>query len=480
MADAHGSGPCDRKIVGVQIPLSAYSSFFGAVMDRQFYKTFLNIAWPIVLQNLIGSALNLIDTLMIGGLGEASVAAVGIANRLFFFFMVSVFGIYSACGIFSAQFWGKKDLVNLHRMLGIMASLALPFALAFSIVAFIFPAQYMFLFQRDTTVIGLGVDYMRIIAPSYLLMAVSFLYSYSSRTVHRTKIPMIISLLALSINTILNYILIYGNFGAPQLGVSGAATATLIARTVELMLFFVLIYGSKTNPLKSSLTEMFSYNKALFRDVIKRGTAVFVNETVWALGQAVFFIAYGFLGTSAIAVVQVQEIVVDIFLSIFIGVSSACGVMIGNVLGGSQFALAEQYAKRFIKITFALAGLASVIIIGLAFIIPNFYGSFSAETRHLLTLTIIVGGIFHLPRMYNFVAFVGILRSGGDTLFCMLADLISVWGISIPLAFAFSIIWPRPIYQVIAIVSIGEVIVLIAGHLRIKQKKWLRNVVEKF
>ncbi len=449
-------------------------------MDRQFYKTFLNIAWPIALQNLIGSALNLIDTLMIGGLGEASVAAVGIANRLFFFFMVSVFGIYSGCGIFSAQFWGKKDFVNLHRVLGIMASLALPFALVFAAVAFSLPESYMFLFQRDATVIDLGASYLRIIAPAYILMTLSFLYSFSSRTVHRTKSAMLISLLAIAINTLLNYVLIYGNFGAPQLGVSGAAIATLIARAVELSLFLTLVYGAKDHPLKSSIAEMFSYSRALFSEVVKGSTVVFFNEMIWALGQAVFFMAYGFLGTTAIAVAQIYEVVVDIFISFFVGISSACGVMIGNVLGTSQFDLAEQYAKRFVKITFVIAGLASVIIIGLAFIVPNFYGSFSVETRHLLMLTIIVGGIFHLPRMYNFVAFVGVLRSGGDTLFCMLTDLIGVWGVGIPLAFAFSLVWPRPIYQVIAIVSLGEILVFAAGQWRIRQKKWLNNMVEKF
>ncbi len=449
-------------------------------MDRHFYKTFLNISWPIALQNLMGAALNLIDTLMIGGLGEASVAAVGIANRLFFFFIVSLFGIYSGCGIFGAQFWGKKDLLNLHRVLGIMASLALPFALVFSAVALLFPAQYMFLFQRDAVVIGLGVEYLRIIAPSYLLMAVTFLYSYSSRTVHRTKLPMFISLFAISINTLLNYVLIYGNFGAPEMGVGGAATATLIARAVELALVLILIFGTANHPLKSSLKEMFSYGKSLFKAVVKRGTTVFLNETLWALGQAMFFIAYGFLGMSAIAVAQIQEFVVDLFISFFVGVSSACGVMTGNLLGARKFDLAEQYVKRFIKITLGLALLASLVIVGLAFVIPNFYGSFSAQTRQLLTLTIIVGGLFHLPRMYNFVAFVGVLRSGGDTLFCMLIDFIGIWVVSIPLAFLFCYVWPRPIYEVLAIVSLGEVFVLIAGHIRIGQKKWLRNVVDKF
>ncbi len=449
-------------------------------MDKQFYKTFLNIAWPIALQNLVGAALNLIDTLMIGGLGEASVAAVGIANRLFFFFIVSIFGIYSACGIFAAQFWGKKDLLNLHRMMGIMASIALPFSLIFSAVALIIPEQYIFLFQRDITVIGLGASYLKIIAPSYIFMAFSFLYSFTSRTIHRTKAPMFISLFALSINTILNYSLIYGHFGAPKMGVEGAATATLIARIIELMLYFVLINAVSNHPLKTKLSEMFSFSKGLFKDVIKRGTPVFINEMIWSLGHTVLFIAYGFLGTAAIAVAQIAEIVTDIFISFFVGVSSACGVMIGNVLGVDKFDLAESYAKRFSKITIFLAAIASVVIVGLAFIIPNFYAEFSASTRHLLMLTIIVSGLFHIPRMYNFVVFVGILRSGGDTLFCVLLDMISVLLIGIPLAFIIVLFFPMPIYKVIAIVSLGEIILLIAGYLRVKKKKWLCNVVEKF
>ncbi len=364
--------------------------------------------------------------------------------------------------------------------MGIMASIALPFSLIFSIVAFLFPKQYIFLFQRDITVIGLGAAYLKIIAPSYIFMAFSFLYSFTSRTIHRTKAPMIISVLAISINTILNYTLIYGNFGAPKMGVEGAATATLIARIIELLIFFSLIYSVKAHPLKTSLSEMFSYSKQLFKDVIKRGTPVFINEVIWSLGQAVLFIAYGFLGTAAIAVAQIAEIVTDIFISFFVGVSSACGVMIGNVLGVDKFDLAESYAKRFSKITIALAAIASAIIISLAFIIPNFYANFSADTRHLLMLTIIVSGLFHIPRMYNFVVFVGILRSGGDTLFCVMLDMISVWVIAIPVAFVTVLFFPRPIYQVIAIVSLGEIISLIAGYLRVKKKKWLCNVVEKF
>ncbi len=449
-------------------------------MDKQFYKTFLNIAWPIALQNLVGAALNLIDTLMIGGLGEASVAAVGIANRLFFFFMVSVFGIYSACGIFAAQFWGKKDLLNLHRMMGIMASLALPFSIVFSAVALLFPEHYMFLFQRDAEVIALGGDYLRIIAPSYLATALSFLYFYTSRTIHRTKAPMVISLIALSLNTLLNYTLIYGNFGAPQLGVKGAATATLIARTVELVLFFTLVSLTKDHPLQTGIREMFSYGKALFGSVIERGTAVFFNEMLWALGQATFFIAYGFLGTSAIVVVQVSETINDVFIALFIGVSSACGVMLGNELGRDRFDLAEDYSRRFIKITLVLAGSVSLILMCLAFVVPGIYSNFSTSTRDLLRLTIMVSGLFHLPRMYNFVVFVGVLRSGGDTIFCMLLDMLSVWIIGIPTAFICVLFFDLPIYAVIAAASLGEIVSLVSGHFRMRQKKWLKNVVDTF
>jgi len=196
--------------------------------NQQFYRTMVTIAAPIAIQSLIGTSLNMVDTMMIGSLGAESIAAVGIANRIFFLFILFVFGGFSGMSIFTSQFWGQKDLKNIHRVQGIMLTFGFLVSGLFMVLALLFPRQIMQIFIDDPQVISLGVSYMRIIAWSYPLTAMTFAYSYASRSVHRTKLPMAASMVALSLNTFLNFCLIYGNFGFPKWGVAGAATASAI------------------------------------------------------------------------------------------------------------------------------------------------------------------------------------------------------------------------------------------------------------
>lgn len=447
--------------------------------NRRFYATFLNIAWPIALQHLVTSSLNLIDTLMIGGLGEAAIAAVGVANKLTFFFVVSAFGIYSACGIFAAQYWGKRQIEQVHRVMGVMLTFGTLFALIFVAIATLLPQYYMRLFTDDAQVIALGIDYLKIIAPSYIFTTISFMYAYISRSIHMTRYPMYISVFALSLNTVLNYALIYGHFGAPALGVSGAAIATATARVVELALFILVIYKLVDHPLRARLKALLSYKRDLVVGIIKHGFAVFINESSWALGNTVYFMAFGLLGKSALAVVQIASTVTDVFVSLFIGLSSACGVMLGNALGASEFDTARLYSRKFIRITLVLAAAVLVILLLITWFMPQLYGNFDSQTKHLLSLTLFVMAFAQIPKMYNFTAIVGILRSGGDTLFCMMLDIIGVWVIGIPLAFFAAIYLDVPIYIVVAFAYFEEYAKSIPAFYRVRSGKWINNVVDE-
>lgn len=446
--------------------------------NQQFYRTMMTIAAPIALQSLIGTSLNMVDTMMIGSLGAESIAAVGIANRIFFLFILFVFGGFSGMSIFTSQFWGQKDLKNIHRVQGIMLSFGFLVSGLFMILALVFPRQIMRIFIDDPEVVRLGVSYLRIIAWSYPLTAITFAYSYSSRSVHRTKLPMAASMVALSMNTLLNYTLIYGHFGFPRLGVAGAATATVISRAIEMTILLGIIYLRKGHPLAASRKEMRDYDLPMVKRVIKTAAPVFINEATWALGVTVYYIAYGFLGTEAVAVVQICYVVSDFFQSLFMGIGNAAAVMIGNEIGAGKESNAYQYGAKYLRMSVVLA-----IAIGAALYfsrtwIVQFY-SLDAETMDSLMKALAVVAAFQLPKMFTFVMIVGVLRSGGDTRYCMIVDLIGIWAIGVPLAFISTLVWHLPVHWVLACVFFEEILKSFITIPRFKSKRWVNNVIRE-
>ncbi len=443
----------------------------------KFYKTMIHIGLPIAISHLLTSALNLVDTLMIGGLGETAIAGVGVANRLFFLFSLSMYGIYSGCGIFTAQYWGVRDILNIRRMMGIMLIFGSITGLIFTLGSLLMPQQLLDLFSDDPRAIQLGIKYLRIVGISYIFTAISFMFSFTSRSVHQTTMPMLVSGGALVMNTVLNYLLIYGKYSFPQMGVEGAALATLIARTFEMVAMGLVIYLSKDHPLRASVSELFDFNKAQLMRVIKTGYPVFVNEATWALGNTVYFIAYGYIGTSALTVVTISYTVADLFQALFMGIGSACGVMVGNDIGRGDLDKAFSDAKRFLKLT---VGLSLIIVAGTILsrnLISALYAELTPETTAMLLNTLIVTGIYQLPKMFTFTMIVGILRSGGDTHFCMLLDLATVWLVGVPLGFITAIWLQWPVHLVVGAVFFEEWVKVGITIPRFLSKKWISKVI---
>ena len=331
-------------------------------LDRQFYKTVLTIAIPVVLQNLISIGLNMADTIMIGKLGVDELAAVGTANRLYFVFSSLCFGIYSGASVYVSQYWGVKDIKNIRRTLGIDIILGGGMALLFTAIAIFAAPQVLGLFSSDPRVIELGTEYLHIVAISYFFTSMSFAINFNCRAIHMLKVPTAINTLALVINLVFNYLLIFGKFGFPKLGVKGAALATLLARLVEFILMYLCVYLQKGHPLAAKIRELFSFDRELFTRVLKTSLPVIVSEGGWSLGNSVYYIAYGMLGASALAVVQVASTVNDLFQILFFGIGNASAVMIGNELGRRNEDKAYSYAVVFLKMTFAINLVMSVAL----------------------------------------------------------------------------------------------------------------------
>jgi putative MATE family efflux protein len=413
---------------------------------------------------------------MIGRLGEAELAAAGIANRFFIIFSLFCFGFYSGCSIFISQYWGVKDIKSIRKVFGIEIMSGLAVAVFFSFFALVFPGLIMRIFIKDPVVIDYGIQYLRIIGLAYIFIAISFALSFNSRSIHRVKMTVVINTIAISINILLNYILIYGKFGFPELGVRGAAIATVIARFLEFALLLFFIYRDRSHPLAGSFKELFDWDRSFLCKVYKTAFPVFINEAIWVLGTSIYYIAYGMIGTDAVAAVQVSMTINDFFRAFFFGMGSACSVMIGNELGRNNRDLAYSYGIKFIKLT-----VAASLVIGLMLYLSrnpiiNFY-DFKESTNYMLEMSLIVFSLFMLPKMLTYIIIVGILRSGGDTKYCMFLDLFFIWFVGVPLSFISVLVMNWPIHLVLVASFTEEILKVFVVSRRIKSKKWLNNLV---
>jgi len=443
--------------------------------NRDFLKSILVIAIPIALQNLIISSLNMIDTLMISELGKSSIAAVGLANQLFFFYSLILFGINSGSSIFISQYWGKKDKDNIKRILGVAVVLTTFTGLLFTIVALFFPEIIMKFFIKEELVIKLGSDYLRIVSLSYIITGISFSYSIASRSVGHAKMPMIVSFISFITNAVFNYILIFGHFGFPKLGVKGAAYGTLIARIVEILFILYFVY-KEIDPLAANIKELTSWPKGYLKRFFKTTYPVVINEALWALGQVMYSVAYARIGEEATAAVQVAATIQNLFFVLVRGLANACTVIVGNKIGEGKEEESYEYAIQFLAMS-VISGLVLGVIL---FLTPDLtlklFRNLDFDVYNLSRNLLMVMGLFYFIRTFNATLIVGVLRGGGDTSFSMYLEMGSVWLVGVPLAFLGALIFKFPVYLVFVLVSLEEVVKAAIGLPRVKSKKWIKNV----
>jgi len=447
----------------------------GPFLDSDFYKDLFVLALPIVLQNFITSSVNMLDTLMIGRVGEAEIAAVGIANQYFLLFHLIIIGIFSGCGVFFAQFWGKRDITNIRRVLGIGMIAASVVSLVFTAAAWIFPETIIAIFNGEPIIVGLGVRYLKIVSLSYWFTAASFGYCFVLRSTHNAFLPMLTSLLSLISNGILNYILIFGNFGAPALGVAGAAIATLIARFVEFAVLVIMIYKKREVPA-ATLAEMTDLSVNFIKRVVKTVIPVVLNESNWALAFVMYTVAYGRIGAQAIASVQICSTIQDLFLVITFGLSSAAAVMIGNKIGEDEMETARVYADSFALISFLTGLLLGAGLFACARGILTFFNVSDTVVHDSLMILYIYAATMGI-RFFDHTLIVGILRGGGDAAYALKIEVLTMWLIGVPLAFAGAMLFKLPVYHVVALVTLEEIAKGVFGTFRLRSGRWINNVI---
>ena len=444
--------------------------------DTTFLKKVMTIALPVAMQGMLNTVVNLVDNLMIGSLGSTAIASVGLANKVFFVFTLLVFGVASGSGVLAAQYWGNQDVKNIRKVLGVGLVISLAGAILFLIPARLKPQLMMRIFTTSQASIEMGAAYLAVAALSYPCTAISNTYVAMLRAVNRVKAPVVISCVAILVNIVFNYTLIYGKFGAPALGVVGAAIATLIARVVEVILIILVVYLGKT-PLACRLKELFGYSGEFLRQFFRTATPVICNEFVWGLGVTIYSMAYGRMGDDAVAAITIATTIQDIAVVLFQGLSAATAVILGNEMGAGKLKKAELYARYIFILQFILTIFAALLIIALRWRIISLYQpGISDEVAMSVNRCLLMFALFTPAKMFNFVNIVGVLRSGGDTVMCLFIDTSGVWFIGIPLAFIGGLVLKQPIHIVYGMVMLEEVYKAAVGYWRYRQKKWLRNL----
>ncbi|MTK87686.1 MATE family efflux transporter, partial [Turicibacter sanguinis] len=327
--------------------------------NRKFYKRLFILAIPIVLQNLITSSLNMLDTMMIGSLGEVQLAAVGVANQFYFLYSLLVMGIGAGCSILIAQLWGKEDTENVKKVLQLGLAAGIVFAVIFTVIGFFGSESIIKIFNPDPDVIHFGSEYLRVSIFSYLATAISFVFAGALRSIGNTALPMWGSLIGLIINGVFNAILIFGLLGFPALGVVGAAIATLMARLVECFIIIIVV-ALKVKPLNLSFKQLVTFDRLMAGMLYQAALPVVLNEACWGLTNITYNIIYGRMGVNAIATTQITTTIMNLFMIVVFGMAHASVVVIGNEIGANQEEQAIIYAKKIIRLALIIAVVMAV------------------------------------------------------------------------------------------------------------------------
>ena len=444
---------------------------------KGFVKTVFFLAMPIILQNFIMNALNMMDIILLQGLGDTAVASVSSANQSSLVLTLLIFGTCSGSSIFLSQCRGSENYTSMRQTVCIAFSFI--FIVSFSVAVFmaIFPKTAMSFMTNKENLISTGAPYLRIVSASFVLSGLSMIFSTLLRCNEKTKLPLFASIIALSINTGLNYVLIYGKLGLPAMGIKGAAIATVISRMIELCLILTFVYCSHESRIKPKVKDLLSIRFSHIKGYFKVALAVIINELIWGLGMTLYSAIYGRMSETTVAAMSVASIMNQTFSVAAIGCGHVTTIILGQLLGKEQFDLARKRANT-LALWSVLLGLATsgIMYVASGPFVHIFFGNLTAETSTLAVHIIIMFACFMPLNAFNFTNIVGTLRSGGDSLAAAVLDVVPMYVFSIPVGIILGLYFKLPPVFVISVMYSEQIIKAILGVVRVSQHKWIRKI----
>ncbi|EGS9998741.1 MATE family efflux transporter [Clostridium perfringens] len=446
--------------------------------DKRFYRLLFSIALPIAVQNLITFMVSMVDTLMVGALGEIQLSAVSIANNLFFVLTILMFGLAGGSNIMISQYWGKGNVKTIHKILAIMYRVCLLITGIFIFIALFLPKYFMGIFTTDKAVIDFGASYLRIVCRGYLFYSITNCTIMMLRSVKTVSISIIVYTASLVVNSILNWILIFGNLGAPELGIRGAAIATVCARITEfsIVLVFMFIYERK---IGLKIEHLLKLDKEILKDYVGLCTPVLCNELLWAIGASMISVIVGRMGTEVVAANSINGVAHQ-FVTVFIfGMSNATAVIIGNTIGEGKKEKAKEYAYSIGIFSVVMGCISGLMILLIKPFVVNFYNvSYSTKLIAMEIMNVTSGIIVFQSLASNFM--MGVLRGGGDAKFVLINDLIFMWLVAIPGGFFVAFVLELPVALVFLVIKCDEILKSLTSVYRVISGKWVNDVTKDY
>ena len=443
-----------------------------------FYKNALWIMLPIALQNLMDTAVNSADVIMLSYVSQDALSASSLAGQVYFVMSNLIYGLSSASSIMAAQYWGKGDRRTVERVLGVALRIALMVSIPFALAAAICPAAIMRIFTDDMALILEGEKYLRVVSASYVLGAVSQIYLSVMRSVERVMTTAVIHCGAVLMNVVLNACFIFGIGPFPQLGITGVALATTITRAVEAVV--CIIDGRLCRRVTLHIRDLFAKGGALVKDFLHIAVPAAGNDIVWGLAFSVYSIILGHLSSDIVAANSVATVVRNLGTVMCFGTASAAGIVLGKTLGENKLEEAKTYAKRFVGMAVWTALIGGVAILLLRPLVMQFMHisvkDATQTAKDYLGLMLYINAYYIMGISLNTMLICGIFRSGGDVRYGLICDTVAMWGYAVPVGLLCAFVLKLPEMWVYFILCLDEFVKLPVNFWYYGKRKWLKNI----
>ncbi len=431
----------------------------------------------MILQSLISISVGIADNIMVGKLGQIAISGVAMANQVSNIIHMLIAGITASIVLLAAQYWGKKDIVMIKYVISIGLKVCLAIGITVATIAFCFPTAVLRIFTNDAAVIAEGAKYLRIISMSYLFLCITNSFIASMRCIENVRVALVISVSTLIVDVGLNYVLIFGHFGFPAMGIEGAATATLIARIIEtgIILTYVRFIDKK---LMLRFTELLPTNKVLLGDFFKHGFPVMLGDILWGIGGVAQASVIGRLGPSAIASNSIALTLFGFVSVVVYGFGNASSVLIGKTVGAKEYDKVKEYT-RTLQIIFVCTGvLTSLSLLGLRDFFISLY-AIPPETMEMTRAFVTILCVTVLGTSYHAPCFVGIIRAGGETRFVLKVDLFFVWVVIMPLSTLAAFVFHASPVVVFFFLKCDQLMKWVIAIYKTNNYSWIKNLTRE-
>ena len=443
--------------------------------EKSFGRTVLSLVLPLAIQNLINVAVNGADVFMLQMISETSLSAASMAGQVYFILTLILFGLSSGAAVLTAQYWGKRDVRTVEKVMGMTVRFAVTVSMVFFAVAFCFPRAVMSVLTDVPAVIDEGVPYLRIMACSYPITAVTIICLNVLRTVEKVNISTAVYLLSLFTNIGLNLCFIKGWLGFPRIGIAGVAIATVSARLLEIVITLVYVRRRKSL-VRLRFKDVFKRNKLLSKDFLHYSMPVVLNEMLWGTAISLSATIIGHLGQEPIAAQSVATTVRQLAMVVVFGIANATAIIVGKEIGAGRVERAKTYSRKLMRFSLAAGVCGAGLMFGLHSAIPSVMGNLSDLAAEYLRFMLLAMSVYVVFSSVSATGIVGVFRAGGDTRMGLLLDVGTLWFICLPLGFLAAFVWNLDVKWVFIILISDELLKFPIVLWRFRSMKWLNNV----